>query len=241
MTEVLSQPFFGICLSILVFLLGQYLFKKTKGFFLFQPLFFGMVVGILALIALASAIHMPVTKVYTDFYKPGGDIIFWFLNPATIAFAVPLYKRNDIVKKYWFEIFLSLLIGMVVSLILIVLVSNLLGLDRSATLAMMPQAATTAIALPISTAIGGNAAITAMTVILNAVIIYALGDYLIKLFKLDKSEIGLGLGLGTAGHTIGSAKALELGEIQGSMASISVIVIGIIVDIVVPIFARLIG
>lgn len=240
MTATLGLPFFGIFLSIAVFLIGQYLFKKSKGFFLFQPLFVGMVLGIIALVIIAAMMHLPVEKVYTNFYKPGGDIIFWFLNPATIAFAVPLYKRNDIVKKYWFEILLSLFIGMIASMILILLISKLFGLDHAATMAMLPQAATTAIALPISTAIGGNAAITAMTVILNAVIIYALGDFLIKLFKLDKSEIGLGLGLGLSGHTIGSAKAVELGEIQGSMASIAVIVIGLIVDLVVPIFASFI-
>ncbi len=115
------------------------------------------------------------------------------------------------------------------------------GLDDSAIAAMLPQAATTAIALPISTAIGGNFSITAMAVILNAVIIYALGDWLVKFFRLDKSRIGTGLGLGTAGHTVGSAKALEMGSIEGSMASIAVVVIGVVVDLIVPTFAHFIG
>lgn len=240
LSNILSQPFFGIFVSLIVFILGQYLFKKSKGFFLFQPLFVGMVLGIIVLIIVASTLKMDVTTVYSKFYKPGGDIIFWFLGPATIAFAVPLYKRNDIFKKYWAQILVSLLIGTIASLILIFISARALGLDQETILALLPQAATTAIALPISSAIGGNAAITAMAVIMNAVIIYALGDFLIKIFKLNDSEIGVGLGLGTAGHTIGSAKALELGSVEGSMGSVSVIIIGLIVDIVVPIFAGLI-
>jgi holin-like protein LrgB len=241
MTAALSQPLFGIFLSLGVFLIGQWLFKKGKGFFLFQPLFVGMVLGILVLVIMGKVMGTSTTMVYTKFYKPGGDIIFWFLNPATIAFAIPLYKRNDIVKKYWVEVVLALVIGSMVSLFCIYYVAKGFGLDHASIAAMLPQAATTAIALPISTAIGGNAAITAMAVILNAVIIYALGDWLIKRFRLNQSQVGVGLGLGTAGHTVGSAKALELGSVQGSMASIAVVIIGVVVDLVVPSVAHLLG
>lgn len=241
MTTSLSTPITGIFISLVTFLFGQWLFKIGKGFFLFQPLFVGMVLGIAILIIWAKIAGSTTVKIYTQFYKPGGDVIFWFLNPATIAFAIPLYKRNDIVKKYWFEILISLIVGSVISLFLIYYVSKLFGLDTSSIAAMLPQAATTAIALPISTAIGGNSAITAMAVILNAVIIYALGGWLVKVFRLNGSKIGAGLGLGTAGHTVGSAKALEMGSVQGSMASIAVVIIGIVIDLVVPTFAHLMG
>lgn len=236
----LGTPIFGIFLSIVVFLIGQWLFKISHGFFLFQPLFVGMVLGIFVLWLMAKAFGVDVTWFYTNAYKPGGDIIFWFLNPATIAFAVPLYKRNDIVKRFWLEILLSLIIGVLISLFLIYWVAKLFGLDNSGIASMLPQAATTAVAMPISTAIGGNAAITAMACIVNAVLIYALGGWLIKVFHL-KDEIGIGLGLGTAGHTVGSAKALQLGSIPGSMASISVVIISIVIDLVVPTFAHLMG
>lgn len=241
MTTALTQPLFGIFISLIVFLIGQYLFKISHNFFLFQPLFVGMVLGIVAVVLVGKFMGTSTVAAYTKFYKPGGDLIFWFLTPATIAFAVPLYKRNDIVKKYWLEILLSLIIGSVIALFAIYYVARLFGLGRGAIAAMLPQAATTAIALPISTAIGGNASITAMAVILNAVLIYALGDWLIKTFRLNKSEIGTGLGLGTAGHTVGSAKALELGSVQGSMASIAVVIIGVVVDLVVPTVARILG
>ncbi|WP_000520039.1 LrgB family protein, partial [Streptococcus agalactiae] len=167
--------------------------------------------------------------------------IFWFLNPATIAFAVPLYKKNDVVKKYWVEILSSLVIGMIVSLMLIVAISKMVGLSQVGIASMLPQAATTAIALPITAAIGGNTAVTAMACILNAVIIYALGKKLVSFFHLNDSKIGAGLGLGTSGHTVGAAFALELGELQGAMAAIAVVVIGLVVDLVIPIFSHLIG
>ena len=236
-----GNAIFGIFLSLVVYLIGQWLFKIGKGFFLFQPLFVGMVLGIFILFLLAKAFGTTTATFYKSAYLPGGNIIFWFLNPATIAFAIPLYRRNDIVKRFWPVIILSLIVGLVISLFAIYGVAKLFHLNDVGIASMLPQAATTAIAMPIATAIGGNAAITAMACILNAVIIYALGDWLVKFFKVNSDPIGAGLGLGPAGHTVGSAKALQLGSIQGSMASIAVVVISIVVDVVVPPFASLMG
>ena len=114
-----GNAIFGIFLSLVVYLIGQWLFKISKGFFLFQPLFVGMVLGIFVLFLLAKTFGTTTANFYRSAYKPGGDIIFWFLNPATIAFAVPLYRRNDIVKKYWLVIILSLIIGLSISLLVI--------------------------------------------------------------------------------------------------------------------------
>lgn len=188
--ELLKTPIFGICFSLILYTIGQYLFKKSKGFFLLQPLFFAMVSGIVILWLMSKGLGTDVKTFYTQAYKPGGDLIFWFLNPATIAFAVPLYKKNDVVKKYWVEILSSLVIGMIVSLMLIVAISKMVGLSQVGIASMLPQAATTAIALPITAAIGGNTAVTAMACILNAVIIYALGKKLVSFFHLNDSKIG---------------------------------------------------
>ncbi|WP_270334423.1 antiholin-like protein LrgB [Ligilactobacillus acidipiscis] len=237
----LSNPLFGVFLSLAVFMIGQWLFKKSNGFFLFQPLFVAMVLGIAILVVLGKSFDVSTAQVYAKTYKPGGDIIFWFLTPATIAFAVPLYKRNDVVKKNWGIILSSLVIGTIVSLFAITIVAKSFGLDKIGVASMLSQSATTAIALPLTSAIGGNASVTAMACILNAVIIYALGNKLVKWFKLKEDPVGAGLGLGTAGHTIGSAFALEMGSVEGAMAAVAVVVIGLVDNLVVPVFAHLMG
>ena len=167
-------------------------------------------------------------------------MIFWFLNPATVAFAIPLYRRNDIFKKYWVDVFLTLFVGGFISLFGIHMVSKLMGLSRVSIAAMLPQSATTAIAMPIAKGIGGDPAITAMVCIINAVIIYTLAEFLIKIFKLKNiSKVGTGLGLGVSGHTVGSAKAVQLGSIEGAMASVAVVIVSLAMDILVPIYVNL--
>lgn len=240
MDAALTLPFTGIVISLVVYVIGMYLFKVSHGFFLFTPLLVGMVLGIVILALWAKGIGSTTVAVYKKYYLPGGNIIFWFLNPATIAFAIPLYRRNDIFKKYWLDVVLTLFIGGGISLFLIQMVSKLFGLSRVSTAAMLPQAATTAVAMPIAKGVGGDPAVTAMACILNAVIIYALAEFLIKFFRLKKiSKVGTGLGLGSAGHTVGSAKAVQLGSVQGAMASVAVVIIALAMDILVPIYAHL--
>lgn len=241
MMAYLSNPLFGVFLSLFIFLIGQWLFKKSHGFFLFQPLFVAMVLGIAILVVLGKVFDVSTTQVYTQAYKPGGDIIFWFITPATIAFAVPLYKRNDVIKKNWGIILTSLVISTFVSLILITFISKAAGLNEVGVRSMLSQSATTAIAMPLTTAIGGNASITAMACILNAVMIYALGKQMVKWFKLDTDPMGTGLGLGAAGHTVGSAFALEMGSVQGAMAAVAVVATGLVDNLLVPAFAHLLG
>lgn len=221
----INSVYFGILLTILPFMLGQYLFKKTNGFFLFAPLFVGMVFGIA---------FLSLTGISYDTYSKGGSIISFFLEPATICFAIPLYKKRDVLQKYWLHIIGGLSLGTAAAMLGIYGVAKLFGFGTQIIASMLPQAATTAIALPVSAGIGGVPELTSLAVILNAVIIYALGNKMLRFFKIS-NPIARGLALGTSGHALGVSAATELGETETSMASIALVLVGVVVVVVVPI------
>lgn len=225
------NAYIGIIISLVVFEIGVFLFKKSKNFFLFTPLFVAMVLGVIVL---------KVTGISYEQYNEGGKYISFFLEPATVAFAIPLYKKRDVLKKYWFEIVLALTIGSIGSLFSVIVVGKLIHMHPAIIASILPQAATTAIAVPISESIGGGASITAFTVIFNGVLTYALGKMALRYFKI-KDEIAQGLSLGAAGHALGVAVSMELGETETAMASIAVVIVGLVTVVVVPIFAPFIG
>ncbi|ARA86773.1 Antiholin-like protein LrgB [Bacillus paralicheniformis] len=224
-------PYFGIVVSLAAFGIGTFLFKKSNGFFLFTPLFVAMILGI-AFLKIGGFS-------YED-YKSGGDIIKFFLEPATIAFAIPLYKQVESLKKYWLQILGAIIAGSVCSVAVVYLIANALHLDGAVMKSMLPQAATTAIALPLSKGIGGIQDITAFAVIFNAVIVYALGALFLKIFKVQH-PIAKGLALGTSGHALGVAVGIEMGEVEAAMASIAVVVVGVVTVFVVPLCVQMIG
>lgn len=225
------SPYVGIIISFVVFGIGNWAFKKSKGFFLFTPLFVAMILGVFLL---------KVTDISYEQYNEGGKFISFFLEPATVAFAIPLYKKREVLKKYWLEILTALTIGSFGSLVAVVLAGKLIQMNPSIIASILPQAATTAIAVPISESVGGVASITAFTVIFNGVLTYALGRMALKWFHITH-PVAKGLALGAAGHALGVAVGLEMGETEAAMASISVVVVGVITVVVVPVFATLIG
>lgn len=225
------NAYIGIIISLVVFEIGVFLFKKSKNFFLFTPLFVAMVLGVIVL---------KVTGISYEQYNEGGKYISFFLEPATVAFAIPLYKKRDVLKKYWFEIVLALTIGSIGSLFSVIVVGKLIHMHPAIIASILPQAATTAIAVPISESIGGVASITAFTVIFNGVLTHALGKMALRYFRI-KDEIAQGLSLGAAGHALGVAVSMELGETETAMASIAVVIVGLVTVVVVPIFAPFIG
>lgn len=225
------NAYIGIIISLVVFEIGVFLFKKSKNFFLFTPLFVAMVLGVIVL---------KVTGISYEQYNEGGKYISFFLEPATVAFAIPLYKKREVLKKYWFEIVLALTIGSIGSLFSVIIVGKLIHMHPAIIASILPQAATTAIAVPISESIGGVASITAFTVIFNGVLTYALGKMALRYFRI-KDEIAQGLSLGAAGHALGVAVSMELGETETAMASIAVVIVGLVTVVVVPIFAPFIG
>lgn len=224
------SPYFGIVVSLVAFGIGTFLFKKSKGFFLFTPLFVAMVLGILFLKIGGFS--------YAD-YNEGGKIIKFFLEPATIAFAIPLYKQRALLKKYWWQILSAISLGSLCSITIVYVVAKGIHLDAAVMKSMLPQAATTAIALPIAKDIGGIADITAFAVIFNAVIVYALGAFFLKWFRI-KNPVAKGLALGTSGHALGVSVGIEMGEVEAAMASIAVVVVGVVTVIVIPIFMQFI-
>ena len=225
------NAYIGIIISLVVFEIGVFLFKKSKNFFLFTPLFVAMVLGVIVL---------KVTGISYEQYNEGGKYISFFLEPATVAFAIPLYKKRDVLKKYWFEIVLALTIGSIGSLFSVIVVGKLIHMHPAIIASILPQAATTAIAVPISESIGGVASITAFTGIFNGGLTYALGKMALRYFRI-KDEIAQGLSLGAAGHALGVAVSMELGETETAMASIAVVIVGLVTVVVVPIFAPFIG
>ncbi|KOS23974.1 antiholin LrgB [Bacillus anthracis] len=224
-------PYFGIVVSLIAYGIGTLLFKHSKGFFLFTPLFVAMVLGI---------VFLKVGNFTFEEYNTGGKMISFFLEPATIAFAIPLYKQVDKLKKYWWQILSAIVVGSICSVIVVFIVAKAIGLDTAVMNSMLPQAATTAIALAISEMIGGMSAITSFAVIFNAVIVYALGALFLETFRV-KHPIAKGLALGTAGHALGVAVGIVMGEVEAAMASIAVTVVGVVTVVVIPMFMPFIG
>lgn len=155
-------------------------------------------------------------------YNAGGKWLSDLLQPATIAFAIPLHKNFKVLKKHAAEIAAGVLTGTVTAVISSMLLAKWLHLSGDLATSLVPRSVTTPIAMSISQSIGGVPSITAVFVILTGVLGTMMGPSVLRLFRID-NEIARGVSLGTAAHGTGTSKAFELSSLTGTISSIAMI------------------
>jgi predicted murein hydrolase (TIGR00659 family) len=215
---------FGIILSLISFEIGLFIYKKTK-----SPIFNPLLIAIILVIA-----FLLVFNIDYETYNRGGQFINMFLGPATVALAVPLYKKINLLKKYFLPIFIGIFVGSCISILSIILISKYLGFDTIITASLVPKSVTTPIGVELSNQLGGNASITVLSILISGVSGAVIGPIVCKLFKINNT-IAIGIALGTASHAVGTTKALEMGETEGAMSSLSIGIAGIITVFLAPI------
>lgn len=215
--EFFASPFFGISLSVITFWIGTRIQKKT-GLVLCNPL--------LIAIVLVSAVLL-VCRIPYESYNEGGAIINMFLAPATACLAVSIYTQINLLKENWLPIVVGCTAGSITSMGSIYLMCRLFRLDEAITASLLPKSVTTPIAVSISQNLGGIQAITVVAVIITGIMGSIMAPVLIKLFRV-KDPVAAGLAIGACSHAVGTSKALELGETEGTMSGLAIGICGIL-------------
>ncbi|MEC0184406.1 CidB/LrgB family autolysis modulator [Paenibacillus peoriae] len=155
-------------------------------------------------------------------YNSGAHLLSTLLQPATIAFAVPLYRNFPVLKKHASQIVFSVLSGSVVAVLSSMALAKWMHLDSSLLSSLIPRSITTPIAMNVSQAIGGNPTVTAVFVILTGLSGLIIGPMIVKLFRIE-NEVSRGVLLGTGAHGTGTSKAFEFSSLTGTISSISMV------------------
>jgi len=230
MSGLLDTPIFGILLSVIAFEIGIIISKKTK-----NPLLNPLLLAIIIVIVFLLGFGIPKEK-----YDLGGSFILFFLGPATVVLAVPLYKQIELLKKDFVPILVGISAGSVTSIMSVILLSKLFGIDLSVAVSMLPKSVTTAIGMEISKEIGGIVSLSVAVIVLTGITGAVIGPGLLKLFRIS-DDVAQGVAIGTASHAVGTSKAMELGETQGAMSGLSIGIAGIATVILVPLLMGLLG
>ena len=218
MNEILRNSlFFGVALSIGTFITGTFI-KRKWNFFLFNPLLVSITLTIATLLLLGIE--------YSS-YNDSAKYLTYLLTPATVALAIPLYEQLLLLKKNLTAILVGIASGVICSGVSIFAMALFFGLNHTQYVTLLPKSITTAIGIGLSAELDGYVAITVSAIIFTGLIGNIAGDLLCRILRI-KHPIAKGIAIGTATHVMGTSKAMEVGEIEGAMSSLSVAVAGIL-------------
>ncbi len=221
-----SSMFAGVALSLISYLIGMLLKKKFK-LGIFNPLLIAIVVSIIVLL---------IGKVDYKVYNQGAKYLSWLLTPATVCLAIPLYEQWSLLKKNFKAVLWGLIAGVVTSLGTVYMLSLIMGLSHKDYVTLLPKSITTAIGMGVSEELGGYVTITVAVIVVTGVLGNMAGALVCKIFRITE-PISKGLAFGSASHAIGTAKAIEIGEVEGAMSSLAIAVSGILTVVLASVFA----
>ena len=229
MNAIINSPLFGILLTLVTFEIGVTISKKFKYSFL-NPLLIAniLIVGFLL-----------ITGISLESYNVGGDYISVMLSPATVVLAVPLYRQISKLKQFWKPILAGIFAGSLTSLACVIVVSKLVGLSETLMLSLLPKSITIPMGSVVSAQIGGISPVTIIAITITG-ITGAVAAPAVCRFCRIKHKVAQGIAIGTASHALGTTRAMEMGEVQGAMSSLSIGVAGLFTAIVTPIILSLI-
>ena len=222
----MESVYFGFVITIGAYLLGIWVKKKIP-LAVMNPLLVAMVLVILFLL---------VFRIDYQVYQRGSQYVSYLLTPATVCLAIPLYKQLKLLKDNFAAVVGGIFSGVVSSALSIFVLSKLFGLTHEYYVTLLPKSITTAIGMGVSEEAGGIVALTVVSIIITGILGNVIGETVFKMFKIS-SPIAKGLALGTSAHAIGTAKALELGEVEGARGSLAIAVAGLMTVVVVPLAA----
>lgn len=228
MNEFLQDSMFaGVTISLIAYLIGVMLKKKFKSG-IFNPLMISIVVSILVL---------AIGKVDYETYNEGAEYLSWLLTPATVCLAIPLYEQWSLLKKHYKAVMLGLAAGTVTSLSTVLGLSLLCGLSHKEYVTLLPKSITTAIGMGVSEELGGYVTITVAVIIITGVFGNMFGELICKIFRITE-PVSKGLAFGASSHAIGTAKAIEIGEIEGAMSSLAIAVSGVLTVVLASLYTH---
>lgn len=216
MSNLASNPFFGIFLTIFSFYLAGAIAKKVK-----NPIANPLLIATIICIAVLKLFHIS----YND-YMEGAQFVSLFLVPVTAMLGLSIYRQRKVLKEQFLPIVMGCLVGSFLSMGSTVLLCRMLSVNSDIMCSLLPKSVTTAIALDISEQLGGLRSVTLMAVIICGIGGAIIHPMIIKMLRL-KDPVAIGVAFGTASHAIGTTKALEIGEVEGAVSGVAMGVAGI--------------
>ena len=228
MTDLLQSPTFSVALTLSAFFLASKLYARVR-FILFNP----VLVSVAVLIVILKLLGLDY-----ETYNRGGRLISFFLGPAVVALGLPLYEQVKEIRRRGLSIPIAILIGSVVGILSAAGLARWLGADPGVIASLAPKSVTTPIAIGIAENIGGAAPLTAGLVIATGVLGAVAGPWYLRLIRVN-NPAAFGLAMGAASHGIGTARALEEGDLEGATAGLAIGLNGAATALLTPLLMKI--
>lgn len=228
MAYITSTPLTWIIVTMSAYKVGILIYEKTGKHALLQPI----VIAYVIMLPILIIAHIP----YKQYFE-SVSILHFFLGPATVALALPLYKNLKLIHAYLLPIFITLFVGGIFTILSAVGILWLLGASKITMLSMTTKSVTAPITLITAQDIGANASLAIGFVVITGLLGALFGTFVFKLLKI-KHDAAKGFALGLISHAVGTARAFEISENAAAFSALAMGLVGVFIAVFLPIVTQ---
>lgn len=221
--------FLAISITVAIYLITKRIYIKFPHPFTL-PIFISTLLIILGLLLF---------NISYDTYYIGVQWLERLLGSAVVALAYPLYQQRHILKENAVVVLVTVTIGSIIGVASGLMLGLILGFERLIIISLLPKSVTSPVAMDIAQMNGGSPTLAAVMVMVAGISGAVFGPTLFRLFRVDH-YLAKGLGMGSASHAIGTAKAMEHNVKEGAVSTMAMVLSAIIVSIITPILVAFI-
>ena len=225
--SLISGEVFFLLLTMGSFLLGVFLYKRTK-IALLQPLLVSMIIIIP---------FLKITGIEYQLFYEQTRLLSFMLGPSVVALGYVLYEQIEHIRGNVISILTSVFVGSLVGILSVVLIAKLFGADKILTASLAPKSVTTPIAMNLAEHSGGLPSLAAVFVVICGLFGGLVGPLILRRIGV-KSSIAKGLALGSASHALGTVKAMEMGALEGAISGLAIGIMGVMTALLIPFVER---
>lgn len=225
---ILNSAASGVFISLAAYGIGTLVKRKWN-----SPLANPLLIAIILVI-----LFLKLSGVEYETYNASAKYLTYLLAPATVSLAIPMYERMQLLKENYAAILTGILSGVLASLVCVLTMALVFHLSQAEYVTLLPKSVTTAIGMDIAKELGGHSEIAAAVIIITGVLGNMAAEPICRIFAI-RHPVAKGIALGTSAHAIGTAKAMEMGETEGAMSSLAIVVAGVCTVVGATVFAGL--
>lgn len=223
MKEFISSQLFLLTFTVATYLLGVWLFRLTK-LRILNPVLTSI---------LMVVVFLKCTGVEYARYQQATALLDFMLGVSVVALGYLLYEQMEQIRGRLASILSSVVVGSAVGIVSVVLVARWLGADEAVAVSLQPKSVTAPIAIAVSEHAGGLGALTSVVVVITGILGSIVGPAVLDRTGVS-DRIARGLAMGSAAHAIGTARAIELGAVEGAVSGLAIGLMGLITTLMVP-------
>lgn len=227
MQQFLSSDLALLTLTVALYCLGGVLYRRTR-LMILHPVLLTFV----AVIVFLRSAGIDYAR-----YSEATGILRFALGMSVVALGYLLYEQVERLRGSLLPVAVSTLVGCLVGIGSVVLIAGALGADRQLLTSLAPKSVTIPIAVAVVEPLGAIVPVTSVVVFCVGIFGNICGEQILRRAGVADPE-ARGFALGAAAHGIGTARAIELGAVEGALSGLAMALMGFATALLLPLMEK---